>query len=485
MGKFEEEMAILNESDFPVKKSFKSSKSNKKDDDNIDNISYVSFLETPDFILEEISLVPLSPDSPLISGLDKIKFIKYSKLNDTFEIVREMEYCEKIYRPIIDKTLIKGGVGLPTGVVEYENTLEIIDDMTDFLNKYIQLPPFFEKLLPQLVLFYWVYEKFPFVPYLHFIGGTGTGKSTAMDVLGSICYKPIDTTGSLTIASVFRLSTTWKGTLLIDEFDTVGEKKGEMVSFLKSGVSNRLLFRTEGEKKKDVEAYTVKSPKIFTSENPISDAGLQSRTIEIKMDKNKRRLPLYKLPHYYEEAQNIKNKLLLWRLRNFNKVDLSEIEYGFKELESFDRRVQQIITPIYYFSDKDTKKQILIFATEQEIETKRLRRESLEGQIFEIIYDNVLLSMFVDVSLSSIVEKINKNTKYPVTERKVAGIVRKVLGIDTKRIGTAEGKETILVLEGKEDMIKEKAIYYGLSSEISGESGGSGELGTDLPHIEK
>ena len=71
-----------------------------------------------------------------------------------------------------------------------------------------------------------------------------------MEVLGSICYKPIDTTGSLTIASIFRLATTWKGTLLIDEFDSGGEHANEMISFLKSGVSNRLLFRTEGEKKR-------------------------------------------------------------------------------------------------------------------------------------------------------------------------------------------------------------------------------------------
>ena len=138
------------------------------------------------------------------------------------------------------------------------------------------------------------------------------------------------------------------------------------------------------------------------------------------MDKNQRRLPLYKLPHFYKEAQEIRNKLLLWRLRNFNKVNLEEIEFGFPELEIFDRRVQQIITPIYYFSDENAKKQIRIFAKEQEMETKRQRRESLEGQIFEIIYENYSLSVFVDISLSSIAQVINKNTKYPVSERRIA-----------------------------------------------------------------
>lgn len=452
----------------------------KKKDDSI----YTSFLETEDYILEEVSSSPLSPDSPLVSGETKLEFIKYSKLNDTFERVREIKHREKVYKPLMDKVVIRGGVGLPTGITEYKDTSEIINNIKDFLFKYIQLPSFYENLFPQLILFYWVYEKFPFVPYLHFIGGTGTGKTTAMEVLGSICYKPIDTTGSLTIASIFRLATTWKGTLLIDEFDSGGEHANEMISFLKSGVSNRLLFRTEGEKKKEVEVYIVKSPKVFTSETPISDAGLQSRTIEIKMDKNQRRLPLYKLPHFYKEAQEIRNKLLLWRLRNFNKVNLEEIEFGFPELEIFDRRVQQIITPIYYFSDENAKKQIRIFAKEQEMETKRQRRESLEGQIFEIIYENYSLSVFVDISLSSIAQVINKNTKYPVSERRIAGIVRKILDIDTVRKGTGSEKETILIIEGKEDDIKEKAIYYGLAPAGGGESGESGEIGTTLPHIE-
>ena len=477
MDTLEKAMKVMRETAVDEADDLNKSEKKKKDENTI----YTSFLETPDFILEEISSSPLSPDSPFIPGETELEFVKYSKLNDTFERVRETTYCEKIYKPITDKIVLKGGVGLPTGVTDYENTSEIINQIRDFLIKYVQLPTFYENLLPQLVLFYWVYEKFPFVPYLHFIGGTGTGKTTAMETLGSICYKPIDTTGSLTIASLFRLATSWKGTLLIDEFNTVGgEESGEMISFLKSGVSNRLIFRTEGEKKKEVEVYIVKSPKVFTSENPITDAGLQSRTLEIKMDKNNRRVPLYKLPHYHQEAQEIRNKLLLWRLRNFSKVDLSKIEFGYPELEPFDRRVQQILTPIYYFSDDAARKQIAVFAKEQEIETKRQRRESLDGLIFEVIYDHYKMPTTTDLALSTIVGIVNKTaTKYPITERKLAGIVRKVLGIDTKRVGTGGEKETILLFEGKEELIEEKAIYFGLSyPEISGESVQCGEPGT-------
>jgi hypothetical protein len=439
-----------------IKEKTEKKSTSKKDD----SVIYTSFLQTPDHILEQVKNAGRAGLAVCSIENENYEFIAFNKKTGTTERVKHFEFQGKTYYPVIDNIAKKNGVSLASDVCEYKDTAEIINQIREFFHHYIELPEFYEKFLPHLILFYWLYEKFPFVPYLQFGGRTATGKTTAMEVFGSICYKAIDTTGSMTIASIFRVATIWKGTLLIDEFEKAGDNAQEMISFLKSGVSDKLLLRTEGEGKKEVEAYIVKAPKVFTSENPINDAGLQSRTMVIKMEKNKRKIPLYRLPHYDDEAQEIRNKLLLWRLRNYNSIDLTKIEFGFPELEVFDRRVQQVVSPIFYFSDEATRQNIVNFAKEQEEETTRERRESLHGIIFESIYNQYVSEG--SATIGQISKEINNpGNKYPVSEKKIANVIRKTLGFDTQRVG--HDKILNVIFEEQQDKIDELVKYYGLS----------------------
>lgn len=410
------------------------SKTNKDDD----NKEYISFLETKDYILEEIKVTGVTELTDLGSDGTLVKFVKFFKATGEVEEVESQEYQGKVYYPIIDDAVRKNGIHLSTGVKEYKNLAEITDQIREFLIQNFEVPEFYKEFLPHLATFYWVYEKFPFIPYIHFVGGTSTGKTTAMEAFGEVCYRGIDTTGSLTVSSLFRLATSWGGTMIIDEFDNLGEQAGEIITFLKAGSSNRLIWRTEGDKKREVMGYIVKSPKLFTSEKPITDPALQSRTMVVQMEKNKRDIPLYRLDDFYQEAQEIRNKLLLWRLRNFNKIDLKSIRYGFPELKFLDRRVQQIVTPTYYLSDDETKKRIIEFSKKQEEETLLERRESLNGVIFTRIME--IRGKGHDVQIKVLTSLVNEDSfangyKEPLTEKKVSNIVRKILGFNTEKRG--------------------------------------------------
>lgn len=429
------------------------------------NTIYTSFLETRDFIYEQVINAEDAEDAESKTDQNITSFIKYDKKNDAWERVNSFKYQGKTYSPIMDEVFTKGGVCLSSGVEEYKNVKEILDQIKTYLNERIQLPtqPInYEKFLPHLILFYWVYEKFPFIPYVHFVGGTSTGKTTAMEVFGDLCYKAVDSTSSLTIASMFRIATQWKGTMLIDEFNSSGEEAKDLVTFLKAGVSNRLLYRVEGEKKKELKAYIIKSPKVFTSETPINDAGLQSRTVVIKMEKNSRKLPLFFLKEDFEECMHIRNKLLLWRFRNLNKIDLKAIKYGFTELQGFDRRVQQIITPVYYFSDDETKGDIIEFAKDQEKETFRSRRESLDGIIFGYLVE--IWDAGEEAQIRAICAKFNseqsgRGYKNELSERRASNIIRKILGFDTE----VRGHEKFAWVVRNLDVEANKRSYYGLS----------------------
>jgi len=162
-----------------------------------DNTIYTSYLETPEYILEQIKIATLAKDATLAQDT----YVIYDKANNNINYKNDFEYENKIYKPIRDDLLDKGAITLPSGVEEYGTTNELINEITQFFFENFEVPKFYEKFLPYLCLFYWVYDKFPFIPYLHFVGRTTTGKTTAMEVFGSICYKPIDASGSITLSA--------------------------------------------------------------------------------------------------------------------------------------------------------------------------------------------------------------------------------------------------------------------------------------------
>jgi hypothetical protein len=424
----------------------------KSKHNNDDDIVYTSFLETEDYILEQITNATRATHATCKKPSN---FIIYSKKTGIIETKPEFVDGETLYRPIADEMVDRGIIQLPSGVEEYESTDKLVEEIKSFMYKYFEVPKFFADFLPYIILYYWVSDKFPFVPYVHFVGRTGTGKSTAMEVMGSICYKPLDVSGAITLASIFRISSQWQGTLMLDEFNPGGESYAEMLSLLKAGVSDRAILRVEGEKKREVKAYMMKSPKIFTSEKPVSDAGFRSRIIEIKMELNKLRVPLYKQKTYLNDAVSLRNKLLLWRLHKYDQIDLSEMEYGFPELQGFQGRVQQVITPIYYIADTESRKKILEFAKEQEEETLRQRRESIDGQIFEIILENHKSGALTAVT--DLTEKLNKGIKMPMSEKKIANMVRKIVGFDIQRTG----HDNVSTIITDNDKINELCAYYG------------------------
>jgi len=442
----------MSEFDEEMKKELSSSNKKKKDDENV---KYVSYLSTEKYILEQIVN---ATHATLTTDDSETQFIVFDRSTGT--ISRKDEFIDKdvIFRPIMNDLITNKVILLPSDIEEYGSVNKIIKQLKSFLFEYFEVPKFFENFLPYLVMFYWVYERFPFIPYVQFLGRTGTGKTTAMEVLGSVCYKPIDASGAITVASIFRIASQWKGTLMLDEFNPGGDSYKEMLALLKSGVSNKAVLRVEGDKKKEVRAYMVKSPKLFTSEKPVNEAGFRSRIIEIMMEENKRKVPLYRQHRFLEEALHIRNKLLLWRLRNLDKIDLSSIEYGFKELKCFNGRVQQVITPVYFMADDVARKKILNFAKEQQEETLRERRESLDGRIFDYIYDAYIRK--VEPTLNAIAEVINKGVKFPLSERKIGNIVRKIIGFSIKRAG--HDNLSTVVLDKEEDKIKELCAYYGI-----------------------
>ena len=443
-----------------------------------------SFLETEDFYFEQI--INERYEHTELSTDIYIRYPKHSK--EKIEYVDDFKHNGITYKPISGKLTSYKIVNLPTGIVEYGSDDELVKDISNFLFKYFEPPKFYETVLPYLLFFYWISDKFPFLQYLHFAGLTGTGKSTALETFGSICYKSINCSGNISISSLFRLAHTWRGTLLLDEFD-LGSKNSEnysaLLQILRGGTSDIPVFRTEGDRKKEVDFYLIKAPRVFSSQSAIEDAALSSRTLVVKMNKNQKRLPLYKLDNFKDEAQVLRNKLLLWRLRHLNKIDLSKFEYGFPELANLDMRTQQIISPLYFLGNEKTKKEILDFGTQQELSVRQERLDELEGQVFIFIQEHAMEEVMIgDVTKFLNDKRESEGYRSKLTERKIGNVVRKILGFSTER--ASDGRYRIVI---NQDKVDELSKYYGLEdihiSTVSSERSVSPDSASDTANVKE
>ena len=74
--------------------------------------------------------------------------------------------------------LIKNEVVLlPSQPEEYGSEEELLADIQDFIHRYVDVSPLFEKIASYYVLFTWVYDSFNELPYLRLRGDPGSGKT--------------------------------------------------------------------------------------------------------------------------------------------------------------------------------------------------------------------------------------------------------------------------------------------------------------------
>ena len=112
----------------------------------------------------------------------------------------------------------------------------MVAEIQAYIHRYVDLSPQFERIASYYVLFSWLYDSFNELPYLRVRGDYGSGKTRFLLVVGSLCYKPVFTTGASTVSPIFHILDAFRGTLIIDEGDfRWSDDKAEIVKILNNG----------------------------------------------------------------------------------------------------------------------------------------------------------------------------------------------------------------------------------------------------------
>lgn len=308
-------------------------------------------------------------------------FTKCDKSGKLECLLDEVKVNGQIYKPYSPNNdlVSKGVILFPCLPAPYESEEELLADIKNFIHKYLDVSPFYETIATHYVLFTWLYDRFNEVPYLRALGDYGSGKSRFLQTIGSLCYKPMFMGGSTTASPIFRIINGFRGTLILDEADfKQSDMTSEITKILNSGYQKGIpVLRSEGKGTFEVKAYDVYCPKIVATREKFSDKALESRFLIEEMGLNLRKdIPRTLTDDFHNEALFIRNKLLMWRLKNYFKPIRLEAEV----LEGIHPRLGQILIPILSITDnedfKAELKKFMVTYNSELIEDRGLTYES-------------------------------------------------------------------------------------------------------------
>jgi hypothetical protein len=334
---------------------------------------------------------------------------------------------------LIDKNVIL----FPSMAFPYENEEEILTEIRAFIHKYLDITETYEQIATYYVLFTWLYDKFNEVPYLRAIGDFGSGKSRFLQTIGALCYKPTFTGGATTTAPIFRVLDEGRGTLILDEADLkFSDMTTDIIKILNGGYQKGgNVLRMGGKTMEDLKAFDVFGPKVVATRETFSDKALESRFLVEEMGIGKLRpgIPRTLKADFYKDAEMIRNKLLMWRLKNY----FSPVVYREELIEGIHPRLNQIVIPLLSIIQKaDTRESLKNFIVEYNGELTSDRGFSWESDIVFAILKLEHDLMGYEVTVKEIAKSVNDQIDEDgetLTARKVGWYLRKRLQLKPYR----------------------------------------------------
>lgn len=354
---------------------------------------------------------------------------------------------------------------LPSRPEEYGSEAELIGAVQEFIHRYVDLSPIFEKLASYYVLFSWVHDAFNELPYLRLRGDFGTGKTRGLHIIGSLCHKAFFASGASTVSPIFHTLDAFRGTLVLDEADfRFSDEKAELVKILNNGNAKGMpVLRTVVTNKRefDPRAFHVFGPKIVATRGSYNDKALESRflTEETGVQRLRADIPINLPPGYKVEALSLRNKLLLYRFRNRQKAVLNPTLVD----RRIEPRLNQILVPLLSIIDDETlRDELRSLAGIYHRELLAERGASPEAHVLEILSELASAKEASAVSIHEITtqfsERYAAEYERPVTNKWIGYVLRTKLRFATYK---SNGIYVVPVTEtGKLDVLREK---YGIA----------------------
>ncbi len=271
----------------------------------------------------------------------------------------------KYVPPVHDDVIMDGVVKLASGLGPLMSSRDLINNNANFYKKYFYLEEKSRyKFCGSYSLFSWVYDSFEALNFLRARGGSGSGKSDLMYLVGLTSYRFAVTLSTSSSAAYRGLAKVYKASVMIDEADNLMKKDdGTMEAFLKGRSMRRYanslqMMETMTPQGK---AYIPSTTNVYgitfiTMYHSFSDPGIENRCITFDLSQidtltlaKEGMEPGYYPPKLEEDAEEIRNLCLTWRLHTWKpKIELTPEQLDHVDLADpmVSPRVNQVLRPM-------------------------------------------------------------------------------------------------------------------------------------------
>lgn len=353
----------------------------------------------------------------------------------------------------------------------------LLADIEGFIHRYVDLSPTFEKIASHYVLLTWVHDAFSELPYLRLRGDFGSGKTRALLTIGSLCYKAFFASGASTVSPVFHTLDAFRGTLILDEADfRMSDERADIVKILNNGnVRGMPILRTMINRQREFnpQAFQVFGPKIVATRSSYDDKGLESRFVTEEMGGRPLRadIPINLPDAFRAEAQELRNKLLLYRFHRRRDIKLNESLID----PSLEPRLNQILLPLLSIVRSQVVRRELRSAA-AEAQTNLIAERGLlaEAQVLEVLAELMATADRPVIPVAEVAASLNSRYgdeyERPITNRWVGSVLRRRLNLRTYK-----SHGVYVVPMTSRDKVELLCTRYGVM--ITAESSGTLELG--------
>jgi hypothetical protein len=338
---------------------------------------------------------------------ESIGFAVYNCSTKQVNYWNKIDLDNIIVKPILDEEVRRQHILLPSKIEEFGNDQDLDEELRLFISKWLDINEDFILFGIWNIKRSWVFQRFHTLNYLRALGDTGQGKSRFLDTLGSLHYKAIATSGATTTAPIFRIIDKWKGTIIMDEADfRLSDESQDIIKIINQGYERgKPVMRCDQNDAEKVKFFDVFCPKLLATRRTFTDKATESRCITAIMKGTQRTdIPFNINKEFHNESLKLRNKLLLWRFRNYYEIKPDQIVKF--DMDNLEPRVKQIVASFINLFSHDSKQmeKFNSFITSYQTQLITERQDSFDGQIVGAIYE-LLKENKKFISASDIIDK--------------------------------------------------------------------------------